>query len=185
MVEDFVSAYLTLRRPKRPKANLPLYGSLRFPRILKADSVILLESSSVDLSTPDSKIDMTQISIKDANDDTIFHISIRRGQGEIIFNSKLDGSWGEEERIPIGSRFENEEGATILIHDQGNGYEVSIDWVHALWFAKRADGRTAQSIWYGLGDKQGTSTLSEDLEVRTYPSMKALFLQKHSHEEEK
>ncbi|CAG7938948.1 unnamed protein product [Penicillium olsonii] len=172
-------------QPKRPKANLPLYGSLRFPRILKADSVILLESSSVDLSTPDSKIDMTQISIKDANDDTIFHISIRRGQGEIIFNSKLDGSWGEEERIPIGSRFENEEGATILIHDQGNGYEVSIDWVHALWFAKRADGRTAQSIWYGLGDKQGTSTLSEDLEVRTYPSMKALFLQKHSHEEEK
>ncbi|CAG7929405.1 unnamed protein product [Penicillium olsonii] len=172
-------------QPKRPKANLPLYGSLRFPRILKADSVILLESSSVGLSTPDSKIDMTQISIKDANDDTIFHISIRRGQGEIIFNSKLDGSWGEEERIPIGSRFENEEGATILIHDQGNGYEVSIDWVHALWFAKRADGRTAQSIWYGLGDKQGTSTLSEDLEVRTYPSMKALFLQKHSHEEEK
>lgn len=134
---------------------------------------------------PDNGIDMTQISIMDAENDTIFHISIRRAQGQIIFNAKFGGSWGEEERIDIDRRFNSEDGATILIHDQGDGFEVSIDWVHAIWFAKRAHGRTPQSIWYDIGNKEGTSALSEDLEVRTYPSMKALFLQKHAHEEEK
>lgn len=128
---------------------------------------------------------MTQISITDANNDIILHISIRRVQGQIIFNSKIGGSWGEEERIEIDRRFENEEGATILIHDQGEGFEVSLDWIHAIWFDKRVKGSTPQTIWYDLGDKEGTSIFSEDLEVRTYPSMKALFLQKHSHEEEK
>ncbi|KGO40736.1 Concanavalin A-like lectin/glucanases superfamily [Penicillium expansum] len=172
-------------RPKRPRANLPLHGILRFQQTLKADSVILLESSSVDPVKPDNGIDMTQISIMDAENDTIFHISIRRAQGQIIFNAKFGGSWGEEERIDIDRRFNSEDGATILIHDQGDGFEVSIDWVHAIWFAKRAHGRTPQSIWYDIGNKEGTSALSEDLEVRTYPSMKALFLQKHAHEEEK
>ncbi|KAJ5200889.1 hypothetical protein N7449_005692 [Penicillium cf. viridicatum] len=172
-------------RPKRPRANLPLHGSLRFQQTLKADSVILLESSSVDPVKPDDGIDMTQISIMDAENDTIFHISIRRAQGQIIFNAKIGGSWGEEERINITRRFDSEDGATILIHDQGEGFEVSIDWVHAIWFAKRAQGKAAQSIRYELGNKEGTSVLSDDLEVRTYPSMKALFLQKHAHEEEK
>lgn len=134
---------------------------------------------------PDDGLDMTQISIMDADNDTIFHISIRRAQGQIIFNAKIGGSWGEEERINIAHRFDSEDGATILIHDQGEGFEVSIDWVHAIWFAKRVQGKTAQSIRYELGNKEGTSVFSDDLEVRTYPSMKALFLQKHAHEEEK
>jgi hypothetical protein len=139
----------------------------------------------VDPVKPDDGIDMTQISIIDAKNDIIFHISIRRGQGQIIFNSKLGGSWGEEERVDMARRFDNEDGATILIHDQGEGFGVSIDWVHAIWFAKRAQGTTPKSIQYDLWNKVGTSALSEDLEVRTYPSMKALFLQKHAHEEEK
>ncbi|KAJ5541865.1 hypothetical protein N7461_007868 [Penicillium sp. DV-2018c] len=172
-------------RPKRPRANLPLHGSLRFPQALKTDSVILLESTSVDPVKPDIGIDMTQISIHDAGNDTIFHISIRRRQGQIIFNAKISGSWGQEERIDLEGRFGSEDGATILIHDQGDGFEVSINWVHAIWFAKRAKGSTPQSISYGLGAQDGTSILSEDLEVRTYPSMKALFLQKHAHEEDK
>ncbi|KAJ5346417.1 hypothetical protein N7541_008899 [Penicillium brevicompactum] len=172
-------------RPKRPRANLPLHGSLRFRQTLKTDSVILLEASSVDLVASDTPVDMTWVSITDDLNDVILHFSIRRGESQIIFNSKLDGSWGEEERITLGHRFSNEEGATILIHDQGEGFEVWIDWVHAIWFAKRAKGRTPEAIRYGLGDKQGTSILSDELEVRTYPSMKALFLQKHAHEEEK
>lgn len=177
--------YLIVSRPKRPRANLPLHGSLRFRKALKADSVILLESSSVDLAAAGTAVDQTWVSITDSSDDVILHFSIRRGEGQIIFNAKLGGSWGEEERINIGHRFGSEEGATILIHDQGEGFEVWIDWVHAIWFAKRAEGRTPEAIRYGLGDKEGTSTLSDDLEVRTYPSMKALFLQKHAHEEEK
>ncbi|KAJ5173461.1 uncharacterized protein N7500_001392 [Penicillium coprophilum] len=172
-------------RPKRPRANLPLYGNLRFQQTLKTDSVILLESSSVDPIKPDDGVDMTQISIMDAEKDIILHISIRRAQGEIIFNAKIGGSWGPEKRIDIDRRFSSKDGATILIHDQGEGFEVSIDWVHAIWFEKRAQGRTPQSIQYDIHSKDGTSALSEDLEVRTYPSMKALFLQKHAHEEEK
>ncbi|KAJ6100296.1 Concanavalin A-like lectin/glucanases superfamily [Penicillium canescens] len=76
----------------------------------------------------------------------------------------LGGSWGEEECIKLDRRFASEEGATTLLHDQGKGFEA---------------------IWYELGGEEGTSALLEELEVRTYPSMKALFLQKHEHEEEK
>lgn len=174
---------LTVYRPRRPRATLPLHESLSFPRALEADSVILLESAIVDLAAPSVGVDMTQISITDASDETIFHISIRRGQGEIIFNAKIGGSWGAEERITLDNRFRVDEGATILIHDQGNGYEVWIDWVHALWFAKRAGDSTPKTIYYGLGDDNGTSVLAEELQVRTYPSMKALFLHKHADEE--
>lgn len=128
---------------------------------------------------------MTQISITNASNEAIFHISIRRKQGEIIFNAKIHGSWGVEDRISLDNRFRVDEGATILIHDQGNGYEVWIDWVHAIWFAKRGDESTPKTISYGLGDDEGTSVLAEEIQVRTYPSMKALFLQKHAGEEEK
>ncbi|EKV05012.1 hypothetical protein PDIG_85790 [Penicillium digitatum PHI26] len=34
-----------------------------------------------------------------------------------------------------------------------------------------------------FGNTEATSGSSEDLEVRTYPSMKALFLLRHAHEE--
>ncbi|OQE34655.1 hypothetical protein PENCOP_c016G04465 [Penicillium coprophilum] len=153
--------------PPASRANIPLNENLRFQLTIKTDSVILLESSSVDPVKPDGGVDMAQISIMDAAKDIIFHISIRR------------------ERIDIAPRFSSKDGATILIHDQGEGFEVSIDWVRAIWFAKRAQGRTPQSIQYDIYSKDGASALSEYLEVRTYPSMKALFLQKHAHEEEK
>ncbi|CAG8897232.1 unnamed protein product [Penicillium egyptiacum] len=161
---------------------MPVFNSSRLSR---QTSIILMEPSSVDPVKPDDGVDMTQISIMDAKNDTIFHISIRQGQGQIIFNSKFGGSWGEEEGIDIDRRFDSEDGATILIHGQGEGFEVSIDRVHAIWFSKRTQGTTPQSIQYDLWNKEGTSALVEDLEVRTYPSMKALFLQKHAHEEEK
>ncbi|KAJ5407672.1 hypothetical protein N7509_001555 [Penicillium cosmopolitanum] len=173
-------------RPVRLKANLPLHSNLEFQKQLKPDSVILLESDYVDLSKPAVGVDMTQISITDDAGNTVFHISIRRGQGQIIFNAKVKGSWGEEERINLDHRFRaSEEGATILIHDQGDGYEVWIDWVHALWFAKRVKNAVPKAISYGLADENGTAVLADDIEVRTYPSMRALFLQKHEHEEEK
>ncbi|KAJ5604363.1 Thiolase [Penicillium lagena] len=63
--------------------------------------------------------------------------------------------------------------------------KVWIGWAYAIWFAKRAKEKMPQTILYGLGNKEVTSTLSEDLEVRTCPSMKALFLQRHVSEEEK
>ncbi|KAJ6105130.1 hypothetical protein N7523_010204 [Penicillium sp. IBT 18751x] len=170
-------------RPARPRANLPLHTTLKFHRQLKADSVILLESATVDLVSPGKGIDMTQISITDAANETIFHMSIRRGQGQIIFNAKVGSSWGKEELISLENRFRAEEGTTIMIHDQGTGFEVWIDWTHAIWFAKRVKDSTPHAISYGLGNAEGSSVLSEELEVRTYPSMKALFLQKHENEE--
>lgn len=129
---------------------------------------------------------MTQISIQDAAGDIIFHISIRRAQMQIIFNAKIKGSWGEEESIKLDDRLQaGEEGATILIHDQGYGYEVWINWLHALWFSKRLKDAVPKDISYGLADDNGTSVFSDEIEVRIYPSMKALFLQKHEHEEER
>ncbi|KAF3394050.1 Tyrosinase [Penicillium rolfsii] len=168
-------------RPARPKANLVLQNILKFHRLLKADSVILIESSTVDLTSSGVENDITNISLTDAANNTIFHMSMRRGPGVIV----ITGSSGEEQLIQMDQSFRAQEGATIMIHDQGVGYEVWIDWVHVAWFVKQDKDQTAAAIAYSLEDENGTPVLSDELEVRTYPSMKALFLQKHEHEEEK
>jgi hypothetical protein len=124
---------------------------------------------------------MTQIALLDAANNMVFHMSMRRASGLIVFN----GSSGREDLIQMDQSFRAEDGATIMIHDQGIGYEVWIDWVHITWILKQDEDQPAAAIAYGLGDENGTSALSDELEVRTYPSMKALFLQKHEHEEEK
>jgi hypothetical protein len=124
---------------------------------------------------------MTQIALLDAANNMVFHMSMRRVPGVIVIN----GSSGKEHWIQMDQSFRAEDGATIMIHDQGIGYEVWIDWVHVAWILKQDEDQPAAAIAYGLGDEYGTSALSDELEVRTYPSMKALFLQKHEHEEEK
>ncbi|GLI81875.1 hypothetical protein PoHVEF18_010269 [Penicillium ochrochloron] len=168
-------------RPARPKANLLLQSALKFHRQIKADSVILIESATVDLTTTGAENDMTQIALLDAANNMVFHMSMRRVPGVIVIN----GSSGKEHWIQMDQGFRAEDGATIMIHDQGIGYEVWIDWVHVAWILKQDEDQPAAAIAYGLGDEYGTSALSDELEVRTYPSMKALFLQKHEHEEEK
>lgn len=142
---------------------------------------MLIESATVDATSSGVDNEITQISLTDAANNIVFHMSMRRGPGLIVIN----GSSATEQRIQMNQSFRAEDGSTIMIHDQGIGYEVWIDWVHVTWILKQDTDQTAAAIAYSLGDEYGTSVLSDEIEVRTYTSMEALFLQKHKHEEEK
>ncbi|KAE8363174.1 hypothetical protein BDV27DRAFT_159078 [Aspergillus caelatus] len=161
-----------------PKATLELRNSLCFRQQLGTDSVIIVKSALVDLTPPSpSESDMTQLSITNGLGDIVFHISIRRTQCAIIFNTKpASGQWGPEVEVQLERHFRGQDEATILIHDQGEGYETFVNWTHVHWFEKRIWPTAPQAIHYGLSDGQGaTSVLAPKLQVFTYPSMKDVF----------
>jgi hypothetical protein len=163
--------------PAIPKASLRVGSHLPFKETLNADGVVIIDSSGLNL-TPwkGSGIDNTQLSLhegKKGDGNTLFLISMRRAEKEIVFNTKIDDKFGKEVRVSLDNRFKGKT-PSILIHDQGDGYEVFIDWRHVLFFEKRADGKTAQSISYSVNQGQ-TPVWSSDLKVKVYASMKEVF----------
>ena len=138
----------------------------------------MIKSPVVDLALPTvGGGDMTHLSITNMDGHVVFHLSIRRTEGKIILNTKpANGQWGPEVRLTLEGRFKEKDEATILIHDQGEGYEIFIDWTHVYWFEKRIKETAPKAIHYGLYDGQeATSVLAPKLRVFTYPSMKDLF----------
>jgi hypothetical protein len=160
-----------------PKASLKVNSFLSFKQALKADSVVIIDSSSLNLTpAKTSGIDNTQIYLnegKNGDGDILLLLSIRRAENQIVFNSKIDNTWGKEIRISLERRFKGTT-PSILIHDQDDGYEVFIDWKHALFFQKRAPGKVAQSVSYTVNDGQ-TPVWSSNLKVKVYASMKQVF----------
>jgi hypothetical protein len=160
-----------------PKAGLNVNSSLPFKEVLKADGVVILDSTSLNLTPAKTTgIDNTQVYLnegKNGDGDILFLLSVRRAEDQIVFNSKINGSFGEEIRIPLKNRFKGET-ASILIHDQDDGYEVFIDWKHALFFPKRAPGKVAQSVSYTVNSGQ-TPVWSSSMKVKVYASMREVF----------
>lgn len=164
-------------KPKIPKASLKINSSKPFKESLEADSVVLIDSSSLNLTPSKTKgIDNTQFYFTDGKNgegNILFLLSVRRAEGQIVFNSNIDGCWGEEVHVPLANRFQGDK-PSILVHDQGDGYEVFIDWKHVLWFEKRAKDKVAVSISYTVNSGQ-TSAWSAGLNVKVYHSMRAVF----------
>ncbi|KAL4748038.1 hypothetical protein BDW72DRAFT_196173 [Aspergillus terricola var. indicus] len=166
-------------KPDIPKAALRLNSYLPFKETLKPDSVVVIDSLSLNLTSASdpSSIDNTQFWFstgRDGDGDIVFLLSVRRAEGAIVFNTKFDGRWGEEVRVSLEGRFKGGS-SSILVHDQEDGYEVFIDWRHVIWFEKRDTAKIARSVSYSVNDGQ-ESVWSRDLKVRVYDSMRALFL---------
>ncbi|KAJ5890227.1 hypothetical protein N7504_011037 [Penicillium tannophilum] len=163
--------------PAIPKAALKVNSFIPFKEVLKADGVVIIDSASLDLTpAKTSGIDNTQIFLnegKNGDGDILFLLSIRRAENQIVFNTNIDNAFGKEVRISLENRFKGKT-PSILIHDQGEGYEVFIDWKHALYFEKRAPGKIAQSVSYGVNSGQ-TPAWSSSLKVKVYASMKEVF----------
>jgi hypothetical protein len=165
-------------KPDIPKATLRLGSSLPFKGSLAPDNVVIIDAPSLNL-TPDREthtIDNTQFWFSDAeggDGEILFLLSLRRAEGQIVFNTFLNNSWGEEVRVSLDNRFKNEK-PTIFVHDQEDGYEVFIDWRHVLWFEKRAKDRVARSISYTINEGQ-VAVLGKELKVKVFGSMRALF----------
>ncbi|KAK2782960.1 hypothetical protein FQN52_000512 [Onygenales sp. PD_12] len=105
--------------------------------------------------------------------DTLLHISFRRADGRIIFNTCSGGSWGAEESIPLQNRF-TQAPHTIFVQDQGGCYGVFIDNTQVHSFAKRDSNRKVRSVSYILDTPAVGSMLSDPLQVKVYPSMDAV-----------
>ncbi|QSS48849.1 photo-regulated tyrosinase [Histoplasma capsulatum var. duboisii H88] len=158
--------------PAPPSAGLHLNSSLDLKSDLTADGVIILDSTSVDLNQIQTDtIDNTQVTFKNGND-TLFLISFRRAEGQIVFNTNLGGKWGPEERVSLDGKLKQPQ-AAIMVHDQGEGFEVSIDFVHVAWFKKR-DPRPIKTLRYGTNKNQ-KPVLADVLKVSVYPSMQKVF----------
>ncbi|KAI9370619.1 common central domain of tyrosinase-domain-containing protein [Aspergillus egyptiacus] len=167
-------------KPDIPKATLRLNSSLPFKASLKADNVVIVDSASLNLTpeTDTNTIDNTQVWFSDGTNgdgDILFLLSIRRAEKQIVFNTRINNSWGREVRVSLEKRFKGGDvPPSILIHDQEDGYEVFIDWKHVLWFEKRTKDKVARSVSYTVNNGQ-TPVWSSDLRVKVYDSMKSLF----------
>lgn len=163
--------------PKVPKGALKINSHKAFKETLAADAVVLIDSTSLNLTPAKTKgIDNTQFYFTDGKNgsgNVLFLLSIRRSENAIVFNTKIDNNWGKEARVSLEGRFRAKE-PSILVHDQGDGYEVFIDWKHVIYFEKRAKDKVAVSISYTVNDGQ-KSVWSAGLNVKVYPSMKAVF----------
>lgn len=163
--------------PKIPKAGLKVNSSLPFKETLKADGVVIIDSTSLNLTPAKTTgIDNTQVFFnegKNGDGDILFLLSIRRAEKQIVFNTKINNAWGKEVRVPLENRFKGKN-PSILVHDQGDGYEVFIDWRHVAFFEKRAEGKVAQSVSYTVNEGQ-SPVWSSDLKVKVYGSMKEVF----------
>ena len=118
------------------------------------------------------EIDNTQLTLRDKNNNIVFLISIRRAEGTIHFNTLINNSWGKGEIVSLENRFKTNN-PTILVHDQGEGYEVFVDWVHVLWFKKNLNA-PAESISYGVNKGQNP-VWGKEVEVHVYSSFKEMF----------
>ncbi|KAJ5925145.1 hypothetical protein N7454_007784 [Penicillium verhagenii] len=164
-------------KPVIPQAGLNIGSSLPFKEPLGVDGVVIIESTSLDLTpVKTSTIDNTQVVFTDSKDGSgniLFLLSFRRAEKDIVLNTRLNNAWGKEVRVSLENRFKGTT-PSILIHDQGDGYEVFIDWRHLTWFEKRAKDKVATSVSYTVNDTQ-TPVLSSNLKVRVYKSMKEVF----------
>ncbi|PGH12901.1 hypothetical protein AJ79_04001 [Helicocarpus griseus UAMH5409] len=158
--------------PAPPSAGLRLGTSVNLKQDFVFDSVIILDSTKVDLNPIiTDTIDNTQVTFKNGND-ILFLVSFRRAEGQIVFNTNLGGKWGAEQRVDLAGRLKKST-TSIMVHDQGEGFEVFLDFVHLAWFQKR-DQRPIKTVSYGVNKNQ-KAVLSDVLKVSVYPSMKKMF----------
>ncbi|KAJ5219622.1 hypothetical protein N7468_008826 [Penicillium chermesinum] len=159
------------------KANLNVGKVLQFKKPLTPDSVVIIDSTSLNL-TPfkGNGIDNSQFyftSGADGKGDIVFLLSVRRAENAIVFNTLIGNSWGKEERVTLDKRFRTDK-PSILVHDQGDGYEIFIDYRHVYWFEKRSKDAPAKAIAYTVNKGQ-SPVWSTGLTVKVFGSMREVF----------
>ncbi|KAF5590567.1 FAD NAD(P)-binding domain protein [Fusarium subglutinans] len=142
--------------------TLKLNSKLSFGKIFEAGSFIVFYSSSYD-PVPDTtaSIDNTSVNITSADDEDLLHISFRRVENQIVFNSRLKDTqgnlvWGSEERVPLQGVFSKTD-VTILVRLEDDVYQVYVDdsIIHSYKKRIRKDAR-------GVSYRANTKSLFTD-----------------------
>ncbi|KAF5681253.1 FAD NAD(P)-binding domain-containing protein [Fusarium heterosporum] len=107
---------------------LSLGNSYSFDKILEAGSFILFYSATYNLLPDKSvEIDNTSINVLSSEDDVLLHISFRRAENQIVFNSRLRNyGWGKEERVSFQGVLSKTD-ATVAVRLETNSYTIYID----------------------------------------------------------
>ena len=140
-----------------------------FRKKITSDGIIILRSSTVDLFNSGPN---TAINLLNTSGQLILHISFRRDENVIVFNTHRRGRWEVEERVGFQASFTSEDGhiqpsPSIAICDHGDRFQVMINYHTIHYFMKRFLDNAA-AISYQSENK---SLFSDNLDVNVYPSL--------------
>ncbi|KAI9454510.1 hypothetical protein HD554DRAFT_2043017 [Boletus coccyginus] len=149
---------------------------------ITTDGIIAFWPVSYD-ETPDLKhgIDNTNLNLRDNDGNVLLHISFRRAENAIVFNTKKVGvGWGQEERVPLDGKIATPASNTaIMVFDFGNHYQILIDYRSVHSYNKRLAGKNVRSISYGVNPGQ-TPVFGNRMQVVTYSSLELIMDQLYS-----
>ena len=117
---------------------LELGKTVHLEEDLTAGEIAIFQSSTLDLTPPKGGPPNEGTVIDFVRDgDILLHISIRRKEGVIVFNSKPAGAdWEKEERIPLAGALHAPH-TTIMVYDHGDRFHILTDYHTLHVFHKR------------------------------------------------
>ncbi|EDR07500.1 galectin [Laccaria bicolor S238N-H82] len=148
---------------------LPIYETIRLEAPLKAGGVLIFQSSGLNMDSCRSRKGGVRvwINILDASNNYV-HFSIRPNENSILFNHFSNNQWGREERMPMKGLFFKEPNPTIVIYDNGDRYQVMVDYVTVAYFEKRIK-EAGVAVSYDM-DIDQVSPFSNTLAMTAYTS---------------
>ncbi|KAF8457118.1 concanavalin A-like lectin/glucanase domain-containing protein [Kalaharituber pfeilii] len=106
----------------------------------QAEGILMFQSGSYGLSSnyapTASTVDNSQLNFVTSSGDYGLHISFRRHENIVVFNTRRSGKWDDEERIQLQGAFIRH-GATVTVYDQGDRYQIMFDGRTVHMFNKR------------------------------------------------
>lgn len=148
-----------------------LDGKVQLNEPLKTDSLVVFQSASLDLkpSQTGNQIDNSALNLLDQQNNVMLHISIRRTENAIVFNSREhNGNWGKEERVTLKDRFVGPN-VTVTVYDHGDRYQILIDYRTVYYYNKRIRG-DCTTCSYSMNQGQ-SPVFSNPIAVNTYKTM--------------
>ena len=150
---------------------LPINKIIRLEAQFKAGGVLIFQSAGLNMNSCVSHgCRGVWINILDASNNTILHMSIRRGEGSLIFND-FNRGWGRQQDVPLKGLFK-EPNPTIVFYDNGDRYQVMIDYLIVAYFEKRTK-EDGVAVVYGK-DPEQVSPFSNTLAMTAYTSFSDL-----------
>ena len=158
-------------RPRRLEiqqtCEIPDYNSGKIV-CLKSDSLMNLyppsRTNRLSLrqnNPPPADDDLTDISLYNSRDELILHMSIRRQQGAIIFNTRasriVNHGWGPEEVVKLeGYKADISRSDRILVYDLGDRFQIIFGLTTIHYFVKRFSNGTPVKISYSATAQYAT-----------------------------
>ena len=133
---------------------------------LRTGSLVVLHSHQLNPTPePQAYIDNTNLNIYNEEGSNILHISFRRAENEIVFNTAPEGNnWEQEERVPLSGKLRRND-TYVIVWDQGDYYQVFIDGFNAKRFTKRYGGNGV-AVSYEVNEYTQNPIFSHTIDVQ-------------------